>query len=116
MPSRKKHRNMRTAAAWRCDGCLLSAWKTASREVEWSAISVVGPSSSTSTGHDLNYRLLRLKILNRFCTYWGRPIPRYEFFCRTSKKTFSRMLALVHWGEGEITCPHCGIHQVEQVW
>jgi putative FmdB family regulatory protein len=34
-------------------------------------------------------------------------MPHYEFVCRTCKKTFSRMLALVDWGEGEITCPHC---------
>jgi putative FmdB family regulatory protein len=43
-------------------------------------------------------------------------MPHYEFFCRTCKKTFSRVLALVDWAEGEITCPHCGSHEVEQVW
>jgi putative FmdB family regulatory protein len=43
-------------------------------------------------------------------------MPHYEFFCRSCKKTFSRMLALVDWGEEEITCPHCGGHEVEQVW
>ena len=42
-------------------------------------------------------------------------MPHYEFFCRTCKKAFSRMLALVDW-EGEITCPHCGSHDVDQVW
>jgi len=40
----------------------------------------------------------------------------YEFFRRACKKTFSRVLALVGWAEGEITCPHCGSHEVEQVW
>jgi len=43
-------------------------------------------------------------------------MPHYEFFCRACRKTFSRMLALVDWGEEEITCPHCGGHEVEQVW
>jgi putative FmdB family regulatory protein len=43
-------------------------------------------------------------------------MPHYEFFCRTCKKTFSRLLALVDWEEEEITCPHCGSHEVEQVW
>jgi len=43
-------------------------------------------------------------------------MPHYEFFCRACKKTFSRMLALVDWAEGEIICPHCGSHDVEQVW
>ena len=44
-------------------------------------------------------------------------MPHYEFFCRSCKKTFSRVLALVDWaGEEEITCPHCGSHEVEQVW
>lgn len=44
-------------------------------------------------------------------------MPHYEFFCRSCKKTFSRMLALVDWAaEEEITCPHCGSHEVEQVW
>ena len=42
-------------------------------------------------------------------------MPHYEFFCRSCKKTFSRILALVDWAEGEITCPHSGSHQVEQV-
>ena len=43
-------------------------------------------------------------------------MPHYEFFCRTCKKTFSRVLALVDWAEGEVTFPHCGSHEVEQVW
>lgn len=29
-------------------------------------------------------------------------MPHYEFFCRSCKKTFSRMLALVDWAEGEV--------------
>jgi putative FmdB family regulatory protein len=40
-------------------------------------------------------------------------MPHYEFFCRTCKKTFSRVLDLVDWAEGEIICPHCGSHEVE---
>ncbi len=43
-------------------------------------------------------------------------MPHYEFLCRTCKKTFSRLLTLVDWAEEEITCPHCGSHEVEQVW
>jgi putative FmdB family regulatory protein len=43
-------------------------------------------------------------------------MPHYEFSSRSCKETFSRMLALVDWEEGEITCPHCGSHEVEQVW
>ncbi len=42
-------------------------------------------------------------------------MPHYEFFCHNCKKTFSRVLAL-DWAEGEITCPHCGSQEVEQVW
>ena len=43
-------------------------------------------------------------------------MPHYEFFCRTCKKNFSRILALVDWTEKEITCPYCGSYEVEQVW
>jgi len=43
-------------------------------------------------------------------------MPHYEFFCRTCKKTFSRILTLVDCEEGEVTCPHCGSHDVEQLW
>jgi putative FmdB family regulatory protein len=43
-------------------------------------------------------------------------MPHDEFFCRACKKTFSRVLALVDWAEGEIMCPLCGSHDVEQLW
>jgi len=43
-------------------------------------------------------------------------MPHYEFFCRTCKKIFSRILALVDCEEGEVTCPHCGSHDVDQLW
>ncbi|MGO9403383.1 MAG: FmdB family zinc ribbon protein [Terriglobales bacterium] len=43
-------------------------------------------------------------------------MPHYEFFCRTCKKTFSRILALVDSEERGTTCPSCGSHDVEQLW
>jgi putative FmdB family regulatory protein len=43
-------------------------------------------------------------------------MPHYEFFCHSCKKTFSRILALVDYEEGEVICPHCGGKEVEQSW
>jgi putative FmdB family regulatory protein len=43
-------------------------------------------------------------------------MPHYEFFCHACKKTFSKILALVDYEEGGVTCPHCGTHDVEQRW
>lgn len=43
-------------------------------------------------------------------------MPHYEFLCHTCKKTFSKILALVDYEEGEIRCPHCGSEEVEQCW
>ena len=43
-------------------------------------------------------------------------MPHYEFFCRVAKKPFQECWPMVDWGEEEITCPHCGGHEVEQVW
>jgi putative FmdB family regulatory protein len=43
-------------------------------------------------------------------------MPHYEFFCHSCKKTFSGILALVDYEEGEVICPHCGGKEVEQCW
>ncbi len=43
-------------------------------------------------------------------------MPRYEFFCHTCKKLFSKILSLVDYEEGEILCPHCSSKEVEQCW
>lgn len=43
-------------------------------------------------------------------------MPHYEFICRTCKKTFLRIVALVDTEEAEVTCPNCGSHDVEQLW
>jgi len=43
-------------------------------------------------------------------------MPRYEFFCRSCKKHFSKILSLVDYEEGEALCPHCGSKEVEQCW
>ena len=43
-------------------------------------------------------------------------MPHYEFICRTCKKTFLRILALVDTEEAEVICPNCGSHDVEQLW
>jgi len=40
----------------------------------------------------------------------------YEFFCHACKKTFVKILALVDYEEGGVTCPHCGSRRVEQCW
>lgn len=39
-----------------------------------------------------------------------------EFFCHACQKTFSKMLALVDYEEGEMCCPYCGSKNVEQRW
>jgi len=43
-------------------------------------------------------------------------MPHYEFFCHAWKKSFSRVLSLVDYEEGEVLCPHCGSKEVEQCW
>jgi putative FmdB family regulatory protein len=43
-------------------------------------------------------------------------MPDYEFFCHACKKAFSRILALVDYEEGGVTCPRCVSHDVEQRW
>jgi putative FmdB family regulatory protein len=43
-------------------------------------------------------------------------MPHYEFFCRACKKSFSKILSLVDYEEGEVLCPHCGSREVEQRW
>jgi putative FmdB family regulatory protein len=43
-------------------------------------------------------------------------MPHYEFFCHACKKTFSKILALVDYEEGEVLCPQCGSKNVEQRW
>jgi putative FmdB family regulatory protein len=41
-------------------------------------------------------------------------MPHYEFFCHACKKTFSKILALVDYGEGKAR--HCSSKNVEQRW
>jgi putative FmdB family regulatory protein len=41
-------------------------------------------------------------------------MPLYEFFCHTCKKTFSKILTLAEYEEGEVICLHCGSRKVEQ--
>ena len=41
-------------------------------------------------------------------------MPHYEFFCHACKKSFSKVLSLVDYEEGEVLCPHCGSKEVEQ--
>ena len=43
-------------------------------------------------------------------------MPHYEFYCRECKKSFSQVLKLVDYVEGDIVCPHCGSKEVEQRW
>ena len=43
-------------------------------------------------------------------------MPHYEFLCRECQKFFDKVLALVDYEEGEITCPHCGSKNIEQRW
>jgi putative FmdB family regulatory protein len=43
-------------------------------------------------------------------------MPHYEFFCNACEKTFSKILALVDYEEGQVCCPHCGSKNVEQRW
>jgi len=43
-------------------------------------------------------------------------MPQYEFFCHACKNTFSKMLTLAEYDEGEVPYPHCGSDNVEQSW
>jgi len=43
-------------------------------------------------------------------------MPRYEYFCHSCKKIFSKTLTMTEYEEGEITCPNCGSDDVEQSW
>jgi len=43
-------------------------------------------------------------------------MPHYEFYCRACKKSFSQILQLVDYEEGDVVCPHCGSREVEQRW
>lgn len=41
-------------------------------------------------------------------------MPHCEFFCQASKKSFSKILALVDYEEDEVLCPHCASKEVKQ--
>jgi putative FmdB family regulatory protein len=41
-------------------------------------------------------------------------MPQYEFLCKDSKKSFSKVLTLSVHEKGTIGCPKCGSHNVEQ--
>lgn len=43
-------------------------------------------------------------------------MPHYDFFCHACKKTFSKVLTLAEYEEGEALCPHCSSNNVEQSW
>jgi putative FmdB family regulatory protein len=43
-------------------------------------------------------------------------MPHYAFVCHACKKTFSKILALVDYEEGEVRCPYWGSENVEQRW
>src|SRR5712664_3050759 len=47
---------------------------------------------------------------------WEVAMPHYEFYCHACKKTFSKILTLVDYEEGEVLCPQCGSKNVEQRW
>ena len=75
----------------------------------WPRYAELGPNSCcTARPRDLEsvYRPLRSEG-------W---YPHYEFFCHAGQKTFSKILALVDYEEGEMRCPHCGSTHVGQRW
>lgn len=41
-------------------------------------------------------------------------MPDYQYFCHACQKTFSKVLTLAEYEEGEVRCPHCGSDNVEQ--
>jgi putative FmdB family regulatory protein len=43
-------------------------------------------------------------------------MPHYEFVCHSCHRSFSKVLALVDYEEGEVVCPYCGSRDVEQRW
>jgi putative FmdB family regulatory protein len=51
-------------------------------------------------------------------TLYGREadMPHYEFFCHACKQTFSKVLTLAEYEQGEIICTQCGSTDVEQSW
>ena len=40
----------------------------------------------------------------------------YEFFCHACNKTFSKVLTLAEYEEGEVLCPLCDSNNVELSW
>ena len=43
-------------------------------------------------------------------------MPDYQYFCHACQKTFSKVLTLAEYDEGEVRCPHCGSDNIEQSW
>jgi len=44
------------------------------------------------------------------------PMPHYEYFCNSCKKTFSKMLSISEHDKEKAACPRCGSKNVEQRW
>ena len=42
-------------------------------------------------------------------------MPQYEFFCKTCKKAFSKILTLVEYEKDKFKCPKCHGNKVEQL-
>lgn len=43
-------------------------------------------------------------------------MPDYPYFCHACQKTFSKVMTLAEYEEGEVLCPPCGSDNVEQSW
>ena len=41
-------------------------------------------------------------------------MPHYDYLCHACQKTFSKILTLAEYEEGEVRCPNCDSDQVEQ--
>ena len=41
-------------------------------------------------------------------------MPQYEFFCKTCKKAFSKILTLAEYEKDKFNCPKCHGNKVEQ--
>jgi putative FmdB family regulatory protein len=43
-------------------------------------------------------------------------MPHYEFVCNACQKIFPKTLTIAEHDAEKIACPHCGSHEIQQLW